>query len=113
MTTFSPPVPPAQSSQRTRNYRALKSQFGDGYVSAAPNGINNIIDDWQLNFENLSSTDRGTLITFFDSVGSWAMFTWTAPGDSVSKTWMVVDTWSESVLAGNVYTINVKVKQVF
>jgi len=113
MTAFSPPVPPAQSSTKVKNYRVLKSQFGNGYVTAAPDGINNIIDEWQLNFENYTQANRDTLAAFLDSVGTWGLFTWTAPGDSVSKSWMVQDNYSETVKAGSVYTINFKIKQVF
>lgn len=113
MTAFTPPQPPAISSQRTRKYRAFKSQFGGGYISSAPDGINNIIDSWQLNFENLNQTDRNTLVAFFDSVGSWATWTWQAPGDSVSKTWLVVDQWQETASAGNVFTIQINIQQLF
>ena len=110
---FAAPVP-SQSSKVVRKFRTLALQFGDGYRQDAPDGINYQIDTWSLNFENLNSTDASTVRTFFDTVGSFTTFTWTAPGDSTSKVWkMDPQGYAVQALAGNVYTITLTIVQVF
>ena len=104
----------AQSSTRTRVYRTLTSQFGDGYKQDAPDGVNNTIDTWMINYENLGSADRATLVTFLDSQGAWTTWTWQAPNDSTVKNWKITkDGWTESVTAGNISTISFSAMQVF
>lgn len=104
----------SQSSARKRTYKTLTVQFGDGYQQDAPNGINNIIDEWSIVYDNLSTTDRATLVSFLDSVGAWTSFTWQALGDSTTKNWKVTkDGWSETVKAGSVYSISFSIKQIY
>ena len=104
----------SQSSARRRMYRTLTSQFGDGYAQHTPDGINNIVDEWSLVYENLTNAERTTLVTALDAVKSSDYFTWTAPGDTSQKRFKVTqDGWSESPRSGDLWTISFTLKQSF
>lgn len=103
----------SQSSTKTRKHRILKSQFGDSYAQTAPDGINNKIDMWTINYENLSTTDRATLWTFLDTTGGADTFTWTAFGDSTQKTWRITGDISEQFTSGGVFSVSFQAEQVF
>ncbi len=104
----------SQGSTRTRTNRVLSAQFGDGYSQEAPDGINNLVDTWSITFDNLNASERATLWTALDTVGSWDYFTWTAPGDVVSKRWKVTaDGVTETPMSGDLYSISFTLKQVF
>ena len=104
----------SQSSSKTRKNRVLSARFGDGYSQEAPDGTNTLVDEWTINYENLSSTNRSTLTAALDAVGSWDYFTWTAPGDSSSKKWKVTtDGYQEHAISGSLYNINFKLRQIF
>jgi phage-related protein len=101
-------------STRRRNYRVLSAQYGDGYSQEARDGINNVVDEWTVHYPNLVQADRDNLVAFLDSNGASVSWTWTAPGDSGSKNWKLTkDGWSETFLAGNVYSITFNARQVF
>jgi len=104
----------SQSSTHERNYRIIKSQFGDGYSQRAPSGLNAQQDKWELIFENLNSTDRTTLYTFLNSVGAWTSFTWSAFGDGgTTKNWVVSGPVMETQQSGNLYSIKVPIEQCY
>lgn len=104
----------SQASTKSRKNRVLKAQFGDGYSQAAPDGINNLVDTWNIVYDNLSSSDRATLWTALDTVGSWDYFTWTPIGELSQKKFRVTSQGaSESVKAGNIYSISFTMEQVF
>lgn len=103
----------SQSSSRDREYRTLTAQYGDNYQQDAPDGTNDVIDTWSLNFENLSVTDREIMIDFLDTVKASSIWDWQAHGDKVVKQWKVVKgSVKESFPSGNTYTITFSAKQV-
>lgn len=109
-----PSITPSQSSSKQRKNKVLISQFGQGFTQYANDGPNSQYDEWQLTFENLTSANRSTLSTFYETNGCVTWFSWTAPGDASSKKWRIVkDTYSESVLSGSLYTISFTVQQCF
>ncbi|MDM0042149.1 phage tail protein [Variovorax sp. J22R193] len=103
----------SQSSSKKRTNRVIRCQFGDGYEQVRPDGINNLVDTWELGFESLNSTDRGTLQTFLDAIGAWDYFTWTPPGEASSKKFKVVDGYQEQPQSGSLYSITFTAKQFF
>lgn len=104
----------AQSSRKTRGNRILAAQFGQGFGQFAKDGYNSQFDKWQLNFNNLNNTDRGTMNTFYETVGSDVWFTWTATGDATSKKWRIdKDTFNETPQSGALYSITFNITQQF
>lgn len=109
-----PSIAVDQASTKTRKNRILTAQYGNGYAQYANDGINSQYDEWELQLRNLSSTDRSTMNTFYETVGSVVWFTWTPPGDSSSKKWRIVkDTYKETSSGGLIYNISFTVQQQF
>lgn len=103
----------SQSSTRTRKHRTLTAQFGDGYSQDAPDGTNAQYDEWNIIYENLTSTNRDTVWTALNAVGSWDYLTWTPPGDT-SKKWKVTkDGVNESAQSGSHYSLSFSIRQVY
>lgn len=103
----------SQGSTRKRRNRVLIAQFGDGYDQTAPDGINSIVDEWSITYENLTSSERTTLLAALDSAGSWDTITWTPPGDTSKKWKVTADGVSEMPMAGDLYTVSFALRQVF
>jgi phage-related protein len=103
----------SQDSSRKRTYRSLSAKFGNGYGQDAPDGINDVVDTWNVTYELLSQSDRDTLVSVLDTVKSWDYLTWTAPGDASEKKWKVTkDGWSEHT-TGLYYTISFTLEQSY
>jgi phage-related protein len=103
----------SQGSTRKRINRVLTASFGDGYSQEAPDGINSIVDEWSVSFENLSSSERAVLWAVLDAVGSWDYLTWTPPGDTAKKWKVTKDGVSEMPVSGEMYTVSFSLRQVF
>lgn len=102
-----------QESRRTRKYRTLSAQFGDGYSQRAADGLNSIVDSWQIVYSTVTATEANTIRSFCDSVGNWDSFTWTAPGEASSKKWRIKSDVQESSVSGNLFSISFEIEQVF
>ena len=115
MTTLALASSVSQKSQKTTLFRTLEMKFGNGYGQRTADGYNDTVDTWKIEYSPLNGTDRATVWTFLNTVKSTSYFTWTAPGDSVEKKWIVDPTVmpSEQALAGDVYVITFQAKQVF
>jgi len=102
----------SQSSTKQREIRLLKQDFGDGYSQRTPDGINYKKDIHSIVYENMSGTERNAIWAWISTVDDGTLFTYTRPGDTEQK-YIIEGNISESVLAGDVYTINFTIKQVF
>lgn len=103
----------SQGSSRTRTFNRLLAQYGDGYSQRAANGLNAIVDKWNVVYDNLSSANRTTVQDFVTLHGSWTYFTWTAPGDVAEKRWIIDGDVTETPKAGNLFSITIPIKQVY
>lgn len=103
----------SQGSTRKRKNRVLSAQFGDGYSQEAPDGTNAATAEWSVQFENLTSTERTTLLAVLDAVGGTDYITWTATGDASSKKWKVKDGYQEIWASGSHSTIQFAIRQIF
>jgi len=75
----------SQQSTRKRSYRTLSAQFGDGYSQEAMDGTNNIVDNWNVVYENLTNAERTTLYGVLNTVKGADYLTWTPPGERTSQ----------------------------
>lgn len=101
----------AQSSQRTLNQKIIISSYGDGMEQTASIGINNRYDEWVINWEKLTLTERNDFMSFFSTVGLVQSFDFTPPNGTLSK-WRIVEPPTENN-SGWFYDISIKIKQVF
>lgn len=88
-------------------------QLGDGYSQEAPDGINSVREEWNIAFENLTSTERTTLVAALDAVGTWDYLTWTPPNSGSSKRFKVIDGYSENFVSGDLSSISVTLRQTY
>jgi phage-related protein len=63
-----------------------KVQFGDGYTSRTPMGINNGLRTWSLQFADRSLTDANAIRDFFVSKKGSTSFTWRPQGFTADVT---------------------------
>lgn len=72
--------------------RLLETPFGDGYAQRAPDGLNHIVQRWQVPFRRMEAAEGNALIDFLRAHGGHTPFDWTplwhtAPISVVCKRW--------------------------
>lgn len=105
MATF-PDLEPTIASMKTVEYRVKRVQFGNGYYQIAGDGINNNMEEWSVQWEALSATDKETIIAFLEARGGYDNFTWTAPDSSATAKSYICPGYELYGLGGNRYTIS-------
>jgi len=78
---------PEYGSQPSVETRILKADFGDGYTQRAADGINNIIETWDLSWKNLQKNFANRLNNFFREKKGYISFKWIPPGEQSLKIW--------------------------
>jgi phage-related protein len=104
-----------QTAQKTVKYTTITSQFGDGYMQRAGDGINKKGENWLITYDNLDQTQRDLLWVFIEIVQQSDVIEWTAPGDLVEKKWIIdpASDIAEQAKAGAIYTVRFTLKRVF
>ena len=101
-------------SQMGQTHRNLAAQFGDGYLQIAPDGLNSVIDNWELRFAPLEGADLTTMNAFLLLVGTTEWFTWTPLGEVIEKKWLIeADSVKKLMLNTSTFIISFKILQVF
>jgi phage-related protein len=104
----------SQSATRTRTQRVLSAAYGDGYSHDVPDGINSQLDNWSIQWENMTASERDAVVAVLDAVGQTDILTWTPPGSSSEKKFKVTNSgYTETFSAGNIYNISLTLRQVF
>jgi phage-related protein len=83
--TVSTPVAGASVSP---DVRILKASFGDGYSQRSADGINNIVDRYELTWENIDRAEANTILAFLKARAGIESFYWTPPGETVERLWL-------------------------
>lgn len=91
--------------------RVRTIRFGDGYEQRASFGINTQPRTWTLTFNNKLTTEADQIEDFFAARAGVESFDWTPPSGAAGK-W-VCRSWSKSVNAPGVFTINATFEEVF
>lgn len=103
----------SQASAGGVKFRTIKSQFGDGFGQRTPDGLNSRVEMWNLTWENITSSDKATLIAVFDAAGSSEYMTWTTP-DGLAGKWIIGENgYTKNTKGGSVWTVSVSLEQVF
>jgi len=109
-------VIPSISSQVSTTYRVLEYQFGNGYKQVAPDGINYALEHWQVEFDNLDTTQSAALESWINTYGDpTKVFTATMVLGTTPKTYRMNKTgWTKTCpTGGNVYTYTFVLEQVY
>ena len=105
-------VTPVRSTSPSTNTRILQAQFGDGYTQRAGDGINTVIQKWDVQWVNLDSTDSDELIDFFEARGGYESFRWIPPGSSLYQKF-ICKQWSETHPGNSKKNLNASFDEVF
>lgn len=101
-------------SQMKQKHRNLTAQFGDGYLQTAPDGLNSIIDSWELRFAPLEGADLTTMNRFLLLVGTTEWFIWAPFEEITEKKWLIEsDSIAKTLVNTSTFIISFKIIQVF
>jgi len=75
---------PDRGFKTTTKPRVLSAKFGDGYEQRLADGINHLVNSWNLTFKSRSVTDAEDIDTFLTARGGVESFDFTPPGASTS-----------------------------
>lgn len=107
-----PSISPEYGTEMKMKARVLEMKFGDGYSQRAADGINPQETTFPLVFNNLSSSDANTILTFLEARGGYDAFSWTPPRTTTSLKWICRE-WSWKPEAGDLVTISATFERVF
>ena len=108
-----PAISPDYGASQQSQPKTRVSQMGDGYEIRVNVGLNQNPKEWNLNFNNISTTDANTITDFLDNrAADGASFSWTPPDSSTSYKW-VCNQWSRSIPSENRANISTTFRQVF
>lgn len=113
MATPFPSIPISQSSTRTTENELNTLKFGNGYEQRFQMGLNYRRDKWNIQWNTLTLTQKNTIEVFISAVSNGSLITWTSPFDTVQKKFVIDGPWSISNRGGNVYSIQLNLRQVF
>ena len=103
----------SQGSSVSYKNRVLQARFGDGYDQTAPDGINNIVAEWNISYDNLTTAEKNSLVTVLNTVGSWDYLTWAPPGETSKKFKVTQDGYTLTPVSGDLWNVGFKLMQVF
>lgn len=109
-------VPPGLNSTLQITNRVISVNYGDGYASVRPDGLNSQYAVFTGDWDNLTLADALTWYTFLNSCGQHIWFSWVCPLtlDGVSRKWKVTKAPQiQAPNVGNVYKLQVELTQVF
>ena len=110
--TFTPPCAPSPGLTDTPEIKILKSEFGDGYTQASPQGLNHIRKVVEATWDVLDRAERDYIIDFFMERAGCQPFWFQMPHDDAATKW-TVETWSDTVISGDYHRIAATFRQSF
>jgi phage-related protein len=91
---------------------AVKSvKYGDGYELRQQDGINNLGEDWDVQFTNRDPSEANQIRAFLKTQNGISKFQWITPyGDTFN---FICRSWTAPIVRGNIQSITAKFEQVF
>lgn len=75
--------------------RVREAKFGDGYVQRVAEGINNVNQTWNLQFQSNAVETIAAIEAFLISKGGYQAFTWLPPGEA-TEVKVMCNKWSKT-----------------
>ena len=94
------------------SFTQIAAKFGDGYEQIAPYGLNNTVDNWDIMWGALTTTEFQTVIAALKSVGTWGIITWTPCDETAQKKFRISGDINR-VREGTFYKVTCSIRQVF
>lgn len=76
---------PDHDATRTLEPRLNSMQFGDGYEQDVGDGINFMVESWDLTFSNRTKTEINAIEAFLATQGGHTIFQWVTPHGSTKR----------------------------
>lgn len=103
-----------RSSTKETEFNTLETKFGNGYGQAVANGLNSVVDTWNITWGGLTLSEKDTVEAALRLAGGHGVFTWTPNYESsVKKFKLKSKKYSLFVKNNNVFDISVDLYQVF
>lgn len=102
----------SQSTAGSKEPRVRRVVFGNGYEQRSRDGINNIVEDWSLVWDNITQAEMVQLETFLDTLAGTDYFTWTPPGGTEKK-FVQTEKMNKTPKSGSIWSVTLAVRQVF
>jgi phage-related protein len=113
LTTWTPsPVPTDTLTVQTRANIA-RLQFGDGYTARLAGGINSLVREVQLNWRNISQSEKDALVAFLEARGGQEAFLYTLPTDATEYAWTSQEWTVDHVKGTVIYNLTATLVQEF
>lgn len=77
--------------------RVRKVAFGDGYEQRSPDGINTLMKEWNMVFQNRLLTDINTMTNFLEARKGTTSFTFIPVGESTTYK-VVCEEWQKDTV---------------
>ena len=117
ITGFSSPVAPDRGFTKQTKPSILRAKFGDGYEQRKINGINNMVETYNLSFSNRPNTETDDLEAFFIEQAGVSKFTFTIPdsneGTGEKDIKVICTEWSKSHTQTGATSLNAKLSRVY
>jgi|ERR1043165_6513390 phage-related protein len=110
--TFIPPRAPSISVAGQTTYRVIRTDFSDGYSQRARDGLNSIVREWALVWDNVTPAEADTMVAFFNDKGGAESFFWTAPRDVTQSKWLCTE-HSRTIVQFDRDTVSAKFQRVY
>lgn len=78
MTTFNPLAGVSFKTSVNKVYRTLENDFGDGYTQTTGDGINNVLEVWNVIWDKITDVQADEIEAFLDARAG-APFYWVTP----------------------------------
>lgn len=103
---------PSYSSEQDDSLSLREAQFGDGYRQRVATGINNLVEKWNLIFDNRTTSEKDSIRNFLKANTGGQSFDWTPYGEAVAVKVMCKQ-WKVSASDYNLYTISCTFERVY
>ena len=91
--------------------RYLQQQYGDGYVARRQDGVNPVMETWQVATPPMAVADVQALETELIALGP-GFFAWTPPNETVPKNWILEPIqWAWSFQTGDMASLSFTLKR--
>lgn len=101
---------PSYEATEISKPKVRKTAFGDSYEQRIRFGLNTNLKEWQLVFENRTTTERDQIVAFLDGQGGAESFDWTPPRGAAGK--YVCEDWQTTLNNCSFSSIRATFRQV-
>lgn len=104
-------LPGPSSFSTDRQFKFKTANFGDRYTQSAPDGLNFAWKEWSIEWSELFTTEKDTIMNFLDARQGAETFNWVNPANNTTYKIRCKEFTDKWVKAG-IWSITAKFVQV-